>query len=38
MEAKYKRKLVPYQVYLRPDQVEKLRETGHGLRACKAGD
>ena len=26
MEAKYKRKLVPYQVYLRPDQVEKLRE------------
>jgi hypothetical protein len=26
MEAKYKRKLVPYQIYLRPDQVEKLRE------------
>ena len=25
MEAKYKRKLVPYQIYLRPDQVEKLR-------------
>ena len=25
MEAKYKRKLVPYQVYLRPDQVDKLR-------------
>jgi hypothetical protein len=26
VEAKYKRKLVPYQIYLRPDQVAKLRE------------
>lgn len=25
MEAKYKRKLVPYQIYLRPDQVDRLR-------------